>query len=214
MVNNMECRVCGTTTEKYSSFNNIARQVSVLKKEPFEYKGQNVDMFVCSFCNHYQIEYNNEENYYDDYIMLPSAESITPFRQRQIEKLYKINPNVKSFIEIGCGDGGFLEHASKHYTRVVGNEPSRVYNQLTKNRGYECTEDYITKDLKITEYYSGPAAKAYMEVDRFSTENISVNYWDYSNYPIYSQIHGEFEHGVSVIDLIMNEGNNSINFLK
>ena len=53
-----------------------------------------------------------------------------------------------------------------------------------------------------------------MEIDRFSTENISVNYWDYSNYPIYSQIHGEFEHGVSVIDLIMNEGNNSINFLK
>ena len=163
MVNNMECRVCGTTTEKYSSFNNIARQVSVLKKEPFEYKGQNVDMFVCSFCNHYQIEYNNEENYYDDYIMLPSAESITPFRQRQIEKLYKINPNVKSFIEIGCGDGGFLEHASKHYTRVVGNEPSRVYNQLTKNRGYECTEDYITKDLKITETFDSFCAKQVFE---------------------------------------------------
>jgi len=163
MVNNMECRICGTKTKKYNSFNNIARQVSVLKKEPFEYSGQNVDMFVCPCCNHYQIEYNNEEDYYDEYIMLPHADSIYGFRERQIKQLFEINPDAKSFIEIGCGDGGFLIHASKYYSRVVGNEPSNVYNKLTKNKGFECLSEYITKDTEVKEKFDSFCAKQVFE---------------------------------------------------
>jgi len=67
----------------------------------------------------------------------------------------------------------------------------------------------ICKDLNITEYFSGPAAKAYMDIDRFTNENMQVRYWDYSKYPVYNQLHGSFEHGVSIIDLLMNEGKNS-----
>ena len=159
----MKCRICDQQTHKYNTFSRIARQVSDLRKQPFVPSGVNVEMFNCPHCNHYQIEYNNEENYYDDYIMLPSADSIESFRQRQIEKLHKINPNADSFIEIGCGDGGFLEHVSKYYSRVVGNEPSKVYNQLTKNRGYECTSDYITKDLIVSETFDSFCAKQVFE---------------------------------------------------
>ncbi len=72
----------------------------------------------------------------------------------------------------------------------------------------------ICSDLNVTDYYSGPAAKAYMEVEKFNSKNINVHYWDYSNYPLYNQLHGDFEHGVSIIDLIMNEGPNSNLFLK
>jgi hypothetical protein len=72
----------------------------------------------------------------------------------------------------------------------------------------------ICKNLNVTDYYSGPAAKAYMEIEQFKSEQINVHYWDYSNYPVYNQLHGEFEHSVSIIDLLMNEGGNSINFLK
>jgi hypothetical protein len=72
----------------------------------------------------------------------------------------------------------------------------------------------ICKQAGIIEYYSGPAAKAYMDESKFLSENIQVKYWDYSGYPIYSQTYEDFEHGVSIIDLILNEGYNSINFLK
>ena len=72
----------------------------------------------------------------------------------------------------------------------------------------------ICKNLNVTDYYSGPAAKAYMEIEQFESEQINVHYWDYSNYPVHNQLHGEFEHSVSIIDLLMNEGGNSINFLK
>lgn len=159
----MKCRICNQETVLYNIFNKVARQVSVLKNKPFKHEGTNIEMFVCPSCNHYQIEYHNEEDYYDEYIMLPSADSIKSFRERQVEKLYNINPNVNSFIEIGCGDGGFLEHISKYYTRVVGNEPSKIYNQLTKNRGFECTTDYITKDLIVTETFDSFCAKQVFE---------------------------------------------------
>jgi cyclopropane fatty-acyl-phospholipid synthase-like methyltransferase len=159
----MKCRICNQETTTYKTFNKVARQVSTLRNEPFEHKGTNIEMYLCPSCNHYQIEYNNEEDYYDDYIMLPNANSIKSFRERQIEKLHKINPNVSSFIEVGCGDGGFLEHVSKYYTRIVGNEPSKVYNQLTKNRGYECNADYITKDFIVTEKFDSFCAKQVFE---------------------------------------------------
>jgi len=72
----------------------------------------------------------------------------------------------------------------------------------------------ICKELNITDYYSGPAAKAYLDLSKFKKENISVNYWDYTGYPPYNQLYGEFEHGVSIIDLLMNEGSISRNYLK
>jgi hypothetical protein len=72
----------------------------------------------------------------------------------------------------------------------------------------------ICKDLKGTDYYSGPAAKAYMEEEKFITENIKIHYFDYANYPEYSQLHLPFEHGVSILDLIFNEGINAKSFLK
>ena len=72
----------------------------------------------------------------------------------------------------------------------------------------------ICKKTGATDYYSGPAAKAYMNEELFKKENIKVHYFDYSGYPEYSQLHGEFTHAVSIIDLIFNEGPNSTKFMK
>ncbi|WP_017260205.1 WbqC family protein [Pedobacter arcticus] len=72
----------------------------------------------------------------------------------------------------------------------------------------------ICKELNGTDYYSGPAAKTYMEEAKFNKENIGVHYFDYSNYPEYPQLYSPFEHGVSVLDLIFNQGSNAKNFLK
>lgn len=72
----------------------------------------------------------------------------------------------------------------------------------------------ICKTLGATDYYSGPAAKAYMNEELFEKEDIRVHYFDYSGYPEYEQLHGEFTHAVSIIDLIFNEGPNSTKFMK
>lgn len=72
----------------------------------------------------------------------------------------------------------------------------------------------ICKDLGATEYISGPAAADYMELNVFAEEGVRVTYMDYSDYPVYDQLHGEFEHAVSIVDLLMMKGNDARLFMK
>jgi len=55
-------------------------------------------------------------------------------------------------------------------------------------------------------YLSGPAAKNYIIPNKFTEKNIQLAYISYENYPKYIQLHGEFDHYVSVLDVIFNCG--------
>jgi hypothetical protein len=72
----------------------------------------------------------------------------------------------------------------------------------------------ICKDLHATDYFSGPAAKSYMDEAIFKAASINIHYWDYNNYPEYPQLNPPFEHSVSVLDLIFNSGLESKNYMK
>jgi hypothetical protein len=72
----------------------------------------------------------------------------------------------------------------------------------------------ICKEAGANEYVSGPSAKDYLDVELFQKEGVNVKWMDYSGYPEYGQQFLPFEHAVSVIDLIFNEGNNSPQFMK
>jgi len=63
-------------------------------------------------------------------------------------------------------------------------------------------------------YLSGPAARDYFNVTMAEESGIQVEWMDYSDYPQYRQIHPPFEHGVTILDLIFNEGPNATNFMK
>jgi hypothetical protein len=58
-------------------------------------------------------------------------------------------------------------------------------------------------------YISGPAAKNYIHTDKFSIAKIALSYKDYSGYPVYPQLWGNFESAVSIIDVIFNCGEKS-----
>jgi hypothetical protein len=70
------------------------------------------------------------------------------------------------------------------------------------------------KQLGATQYFSGPAAKSYMDESLFAKENIAVRYVDYSGYPEYRQLHPPFQHAVTIIDLIFNEGPDATRYMK
>jgi len=70
----------------------------------------------------------------------------------------------------------------------------------------------ICKKLDATCYLTGDAARAYLDTDLFSSENIEVTWHDYSH-PQYPQLHGDFIPYLSVVDLILNCGDNSSNIL-
>jgi hypothetical protein len=72
----------------------------------------------------------------------------------------------------------------------------------------------LCKKVGGTEYYTGPAAKNYLDESFFLKEEIKVNYLNYSGYPEYHQLYGEFAHDVSILDLIFNEGDNASSYMK
>lgn len=72
----------------------------------------------------------------------------------------------------------------------------------------------LCKAASATLYISGPAAQSYICKDQFDAQGIDVSYYDYSGYPEYGQMYGEFHHGVSIIDLLFNEGPNASQYMK
>ena len=72
----------------------------------------------------------------------------------------------------------------------------------------------LCKSTRATHYVSGPSARDYMDERLFEQEGIAVSYIDYAGYPEYAQLHGAFEHGVTILDLIFNQGRNAPRFMK
>ncbi len=67
---------------------------------------------------------------------------------------------------------------------------------------------------KATDYYTGPAAKSYIDESLFTKTGIKVHYLDYAGYPEYTQLYPPFTHHVSIIDLLLNTGNEASTFMK
>ena len=63
-------------------------------------------------------------------------------------------------------------------------------------------------------YISGPSAKDYLDESVFAERGIDVIWFDYSGYPDYPQLWGEFIHGVTILDLLFNCGKDAPGFMK
>lgn len=72
----------------------------------------------------------------------------------------------------------------------------------------------ICQQAGATEYLSGPSAKAYVDSAAFESRGIGLRFVDYDGYPEYPQLHGAFDHKVSIIDLILNVGPAAPGYLK
>jgi len=95
-----------------------------------------------------------------------------------------------------------------------------IRTKLSDSRNYH-TEGAKTDRLVslcratgATDYLSGPSAAAYIEIDKFSAAGISLSYADYSAYPEYRQLHGPFEHRVTILDLLFNTGPDARSHMK
>jgi hypothetical protein len=66
----------------------------------------------------------------------------------------------------------------------------------------------ICRKLSATEYYSGAAARHYLDLDLFQREGIAVHFQEYEH-PVYPQLYGEFVSHLSALDLVMIVGEES-----
>ena len=70
----------------------------------------------------------------------------------------------------------------------------------------------ICKKLKADLYVSGAMGKDYIKEKNFSRESIKIYYQNYKH-PQYSQLHGDFLPYMSIIDLLFNYGDKTLEIL-
>lgn len=120
----------------------------------------------------------------------------------------------------------YLQSNEKFLSRINHRFITAISNVLGINTKISWSMDYklvegkterlvdLCKHTGATEYISGPAAKGYIDEEMFENEGILLKYIDYSGYPEYTQLFPPFEHRVSIIDLILNEGPNAPKYMK
>jgi len=96
----------------------------------------------------------------------------------------------------------------------------KIKTKISKSWDYELEGDRterlvgLIKQADANIYISGPAAKDYLEEDKFKKEGIKIIWMDYSNYPEYVQLYPPFQNNVSILDLIFNEGLDAVKYMK
>lgn len=73
---------------------------------------------------------------------------------------------------------------------------------------------YLCQQAGATEYISGPSAKAYLDQQVFFKAGIDINFIDYSGYPSYPQLWGDFHHEVTILDLLFNCGPDAPKYMR
>lgn len=119
-----------------------------------------------------------------------------------LDKVYNNLSNLnRDLIIIICNYLGIVTKISNSWDyKISGEKIERLIN--------------ICKQTDSQIYVTGPAAKNYINEELFTNENIKLEWFDYANYKNYNQLWGEFEHSVSILDLLFNCGNKSPEYMK
>jgi hypothetical protein len=115
-----------------------------------------------------------------------------------------------------------ISNVNLHFIKAINkildiNTPISFSEDYQKNTDYPDDPNFRLIDLceqsGANSYLSGPAAKDYMDLDEFKKHGIDVEWMSYT-YPEYTQLHGEFNHYVTVLDLIFNMGPEAKEYMK
>ncbi len=133
-------------------------------------------------------------------------------------KYFKEYKDVFEPVYLNCEESYLSKVNHKLITTI--NTVLGIDTKISWSSDYEIVDGKTERLLSLvqqangTEYISGPAAKDYIVDGFFTDAGIKLSWMDYSGYPEYTQLYPPFEHGVTVLDLIFNEGPLAMNYLK
>lgn len=135
----------------------------------------------------------------------------------QIKEAYKKAPFFKEVfgwlekVYLGSRNETYLSKINKHFILAI-NEILEIKTLVIDAESFEVGIDKNQKLIDIclalgaTHYLSGPAAQSYIDTQLFNRQGIIVEWMNYNGYPKYPQIYGEFEHELSILDILFNVG--------
>ncbi len=113
----------------------------------------------------------------------------------------------------------YLSEINLHFLQII-NSILGINTQMSYSADYEVTGNkterlvHLVKAAGGTHYLSGPAAKDYIDRSIFVKENVYLEWMNYDEYNEYPQMHNPFTHGVTILDLLFNTGNDALDFIK
>lgn len=152
---------------------------------------------------------DNNQNWKKDH--LKSIQRVYSKAKFYQEYLWIIE-EIYSFETIFLSD--FVINATELISRSLGIETAFV---KSSDLGIFGSKDdkliRICQKLGATSYLSGPSAENYIELSKWKESNIEISFKNY-RYSEYNQLSKQFNHYVSIIDVMFNNGLNTINLIK
>jgi cyclopropane fatty-acyl-phospholipid synthase-like methyltransferase len=145
------------------NLSDVPENVSYLSEEPNQVMPRaTIGLLWNENIHHLRITNYQEPSYYDEYFMTTSySTTMQELQENQAKKLARLvrennfgHARTSSLVEIGCGDGSFLVHASKHFDHVIGIEPSKKFATAAEEKGFRVLNEFVTKE-------SQPRGEAY-----------------------------------------------------
>ncbi|MEZ9657983.1 WbqC family protein [Vibrio sp. 10N.261.52.F3] len=113
---------------------------------------------------------------------------------------------------IWCNLSEFNIHVTKLISKVLGIDTEFICSSdLSVSGSKDDRLINICKAVGADFYLSGPSAKDYIDNEKFDKSNITLNYINY-DYEEYEQLHGEFSHYVTILDVLFHCGDKSKNY--
>jgi hypothetical protein len=157
-----------------------------------------------------EVEVNNKERWQhkqqqaviSNYKKAPHWDGLEPFFtdlfQSQWQTISQLNIHVVKTLAKILGIETPLHVASE-----IGNFPEDPDERLIA----------ITKHFGADTYLAGSGGHDYMDMDKYDRNSVKVLFQDYKH-PVYDQLFGDFLPYMSVIDLIFNNGGESLRILR
>lgn len=120
---------------------------------------------------------------------------------------------------VAAGEMPLLSQVNLSFLRLI-NRWLGIQTKISSSSDYTAPDERTERLVSIcqmtgaTEYLSGPAAKDYLQQELFQEAGIAVRWFDYEGYPEYPQLYGDFEHRVTVLDLVLNTGPDAPRYLE
>lgn len=149
----MECRVCKSQMDLLEKIEGCRAEPVRVSTVPFDEAKAKISLYRCPKCTHIQIPNEIAKTHYDQY----AVDNIGFFQyfgdlntfDKKLERLKTIARNGNSFIEIGCGNGNFLEMAKTLFSNCIGIEPSQIGYETAKKKGLKVINSYFNDSLGL-----------------------------------------------------------------
>jgi SAM-dependent methyltransferase len=110
-----------------------------------------VEVFECQACGFVQLTNSLREGFYDDYVMATSfSPQMQQFQRDQAATFVaRYGLNHKRVVEVGCGDGTYLQRLATLGVNVAGIEPSKRFRELALQKGLQVFPGYVQEDAVV-----------------------------------------------------------------